>query len=458
MFAKRYILPFALALSLVSAALTGCGGSTDQSVTFSQLISQADKHNGKTVTLEAFYFSGFEIMALAGSLGPAGEGRGVPIGTLIWVEGGIPQELQSKMHTQTVSPSGYIERLGKLKVTGRFEAGGKYGHLGGYQYQIAVNKSELLEWSPPPPQTDATPTDEFAEARAAAQKIAEAFIRNSATFRFDGLDGSVKLVRTDPGVTSAFRSWSYTFEFQTRHPGHGDRTGQFLAQVITNHRATILVNLEKDIAVMAAVCDDTWDMLREKELPVTVSGIVVSGGDTTSGGGPVGAPRIFVYRILRDDGSFVNVSYAAYSPSPDGDAARAKITLDFYQGTIEVGDRMEARGVLNKETNTVMVAEQDDFIKTMPHKATVVGVIISIGDRTPPGSPAPRNYVYELLREDGTVVNVSYAGAAAVAVSLYSDSIRVGDYMKVVGTYDRSTNTVIAAEQGDLIKTYVQRP
>jgi hypothetical protein len=76
--------------------------------------------NGKTVKLEAFYFSGFEIMAIVDSLGPSssGEWRIVPTGTLIWVEGGISQELQSKLYTQTTTSSGYPEHFGKLRITG----------------------------------------------------------------------------------------------------------------------------------------------------------------------------------------------------------------------------------------------------------------------------------------------------------------------------------------------------
>ncbi len=455
---KKGILSLVLALALLSAAFNGCG-STEQSVTFSQLISQADKYNGKTVTLEAFYFSGFEISAISESLGPASSGvwRIVPSGTLVWVKGGISQELQSKLYTQTDSPSGYPERFGKLKVTGIFETGGKYGHLDAYQHQITITNAELLEWTPPPAQTSAIPTGNLTDAQIAAQNIAEDFIRNSSTFRFDGIEGSIKLVKTDPGFTSVFRSWSYTFEFQTRHPGHGDRTGQFLAQVITTHNATILVNMEKGTVVIAT-CDNTWDMINEKDLPVTVSGIVVSGGDTTPPRGPVDAPRIFVYKILREEGVFINVSYTAYPPSPAGDAAREKITLDFYNGHIEVGDKMEARGTLNKETDTV-VAEQGDFIKTYLHKATVLGVVVSARETTLDSLvDVPRKYTYELLREDGTFVNVNFTAKEGIALSLYNETIQVGDYMKAVGTYDKSTNTVVVVTQDDLIKTYPNMP
>jgi hypothetical protein len=61
---KKHLLLSVLVLSTLSTIFGGCGSSANESVTFSQLISQADKYNGKTVTLEAFYFSGFEISAI----------------------------------------------------------------------------------------------------------------------------------------------------------------------------------------------------------------------------------------------------------------------------------------------------------------------------------------------------------------------------------------------------------
>ncbi len=149
---SKYFLPCILVLTLLTLIINGCGSNTSQSVTFTQLISQADKYNGQNVTLEAFYFSGFEISALSESVGPSNDGiwRIVPKGTLIWVEGGIPQETYNQLYAQTTPPSGNTERLGKLKITGKFQTGGKYGHLDGFQYQITIISADLLEWSPPP--------------------------------------------------------------------------------------------------------------------------------------------------------------------------------------------------------------------------------------------------------------------------------------------------------------------
>ena len=138
--------------------------------------------------------------------------------------------------------------------------------------------------------------------------IAEEFIINNSTFKFDGIEGSLVLVSNNPGWTNSFRSWSYVFAFETGHAGHGDRTGQFLADVITKHTAVILIDIEAN-TVRSAVCDGTWDMIDDVELPTYVSGLIVSGGDTTGPDSPLDAPRIFTYKLLKDDGSFVYVSY-----------------------------------------------------------------------------------------------------------------------------------------------------
>lgn len=41
------------------------------------------------------------------------------------------------------------ERYGEIRLEGKFEYGGKFGHLGAYGSQIAPSKVELLPWSPP---------------------------------------------------------------------------------------------------------------------------------------------------------------------------------------------------------------------------------------------------------------------------------------------------------------------
>lgn len=91
-----------------------------------------------------------------------------------------------------------------------------------------------------------------------SQKIAADFLRSSSTFRFDGIEDTLKLVWS--GVKEKYR-WEFHYEFQGRHTGYGDRSGKILAQVITSHRAQIVVEQGE---VADAVLDDKWDMLRQK--------------------------------------------------------------------------------------------------------------------------------------------------------------------------------------------------
>ena len=89
------------------------------------------------------------------------------------------------------------------------------------------------------------------------QFVAEELVRISETFLLDGIEESLKLVSVQAGQQPD--SWTFTFEFQSRHAGYGDRTGEMLAQVITPHK--VVVTVEKD-EITAAVMDGEWDILQ----------------------------------------------------------------------------------------------------------------------------------------------------------------------------------------------------
>ena len=137
-----------LFILLVSAVNCGRQQLNLQNVTFEQLLSSPEKYNGKHVTIEGFYFSGFEVCVLSEILDYSGYAKGhlVPKGGLIWVEGGIPQEVYEGLYQQQMM--GPTERYGKIKVSGKFQYGGRYGHLGGHSYQLIPSQVELLPWSP----------------------------------------------------------------------------------------------------------------------------------------------------------------------------------------------------------------------------------------------------------------------------------------------------------------------
>lgn len=92
------------------------------------------------------------------------------------------------------------------------------------------------------------------------EKAASDFVRNSPTFRFDGIEESFRLessrvIKFCPGC------YEYIFYFESSHPGVGDRTGIRLRSEITPHRAVI--NLVDNTVVAMGVLDDSWDMGRQ---------------------------------------------------------------------------------------------------------------------------------------------------------------------------------------------------
>ena len=95
-----------------------------------------------------------------------------------------------------------------------------------------------------------------------AVDIALAFLKNGATFKFDGITGSIVI-----GETLILESYPVqyvvTISFDSRHGGYGDRTGQFLIQVITPHEARITVVSGE---VVSAILDGVWDELNQEEL------------------------------------------------------------------------------------------------------------------------------------------------------------------------------------------------
>lgn len=93
-----------------------------------------------------------------------------------------------------------------------------------------------------------------------SQEIARDFVRNSPTFQFDGIQNSLKLLESK--AESGAR-WMFVYKFQCRHAGYGDRSGKMLAQVITDHKAEIVVEKGK---VVHAILDGKWDMLEQDEV------------------------------------------------------------------------------------------------------------------------------------------------------------------------------------------------
>jgi hypothetical protein len=91
------------------------------------------------------------------------------------------------------------------------------------------------------------------------QIIAEHFVKNDSTYLFDGMPETFKFTSTSLLEAGG----KYTFEFDCRHAGYGDRTGQILAQVITHHSAIVTIQAGK---VTSAMIDGVWDMVKQRPL------------------------------------------------------------------------------------------------------------------------------------------------------------------------------------------------
>ena len=90
-----------------------------------------------------------------------------------------------------------------------------------------------------------------------SRQVAEEFVKLEATFRFDGLPETLKVT----GTTSVGNGWKFSIEFDSRHAGYGNRTGQALAEVITHHVAEVTILSGK---VNAAMMDGQWDMINQR--------------------------------------------------------------------------------------------------------------------------------------------------------------------------------------------------
>ncbi len=86
--------------------------------------------------------------------------------------------------------------------------------------------------------------------------IATNFIKNEATYKFDGIPETFKLIGTNR--TDKYR-WEFVFDYQSGNSGYGLRASS--DGVMTNHSARIV--MEKG-TITSAVLDDKWDMKNQK--------------------------------------------------------------------------------------------------------------------------------------------------------------------------------------------------
>ena len=119
-------------------------------VTFSDLALQPQIYSDKFVCIDGYWFDGFEIAVLAERLDPSSykPGNLEPGGILIWIKGGLSEAVREQLYLQPENVTGYPAHYGKVRLAGRLEYGGEYGHLNSYQYQLNVYASESVPWNP----------------------------------------------------------------------------------------------------------------------------------------------------------------------------------------------------------------------------------------------------------------------------------------------------------------------
>lgn len=91
-----------------------------------------------------------------------------------------------------------------------------------------------------------------------ALSLAKLTTMNDSTFKFDGMDDTLKVAMDDSGVPIVA-----IVEFTSRHAGFGDRSDMMTAEVLTPHTCIIKISQGQ---VIYAVMDGQWDMLTQKVL------------------------------------------------------------------------------------------------------------------------------------------------------------------------------------------------
>ena len=182
------------------------------------------------------------------------------------------------------------------------------------------------------------------------RRLAESFLRNSPTFRFDGLPDSVELMKSADGDCET--CLVYTFGFETSHPGYGDRTDLPLAAAVTEHEAVISI---EDGLVTSARIDSIWDVITQSPIARSASS---EDGASTPITALLDSPfelHIGQEAVFGDEGlkiTFVDVSEDSRCPAATNCVVSglAKVRVDVVAGERPLGmhefvlDQHAARG------------------------------------------------------------------------------------------------------------------
>ncbi len=101
-------------------------------------------------------------------------------------------------------------------------------------------------------------------------EIGNDFIKESPTFMFDGMEETLELEELMIMATSP-PQYILTYNFNSKYAGYGDRGGEAVADVITIHRAVVILNVEvlqngTSIEIGAAHIDGRWNIIGQEFL------------------------------------------------------------------------------------------------------------------------------------------------------------------------------------------------
>jgi hypothetical protein len=116
---------------------------------------------------------------------------------------------------------------------------------------ISVNKASFLK-----PATTAANC-----SQDQAISLTEQFIKNTQTYAFDGVAGSIKKMKVE--ALEDGKVWQLSYIFKAEHPGHGDRSDQVLVEQVTEHSVQITI---RSCRIVTATCDKNYDLLTDKQI------------------------------------------------------------------------------------------------------------------------------------------------------------------------------------------------
>lgn len=112
------------------------------------------------------------------------------------------------------------------------------------------------------------------------------------------------------------------------------------------------------------------------------------------------------------------------------------------------------------------IVEQPPTLPSQNPISVVSGRVVEGRDTTPAGLlDTPRKFVYRINTDDDSFVYVTYTAYPPspfddrkIRLSFNTGKIVIGNYLKARGRYDKSTSTLLVAEEDDYIETYPTKP